>query len=111
MQALEPFYDKLDPAFLNVRKVVREVLQKEEDLNEIVQLVGKVGLRIVCAVAPPHAQHQPGSLAQPCAAASTCCLAAGGRHAKLHCWLWSARKVHSLRSMRPSPAGLAGGGG
>ena len=42
-QALEPFYDKLDPAFLNVRKVVREVLQKEEDLNEIVQLVGKVG--------------------------------------------------------------------
>lgn len=33
----------MDPAFLNVRKVVREVLQKEEDLNEIVQLVGKVG--------------------------------------------------------------------
>lgn len=32
----------MDPAFLNVRKVVREVLQKEEDLNEIVQLVGKV---------------------------------------------------------------------
>lgn len=43
LQALEPFYDKMDPAFLNVRKVVREVLQKEEDLNEIVQLVGKVG--------------------------------------------------------------------
>ena len=41
-KALEPFYDNMDPAFLNVRKVVREVLQKEEDLNEIVQLVGKV---------------------------------------------------------------------
>jgi hypothetical protein len=48
MQALEPFYDKLDPAFLNVRKVVREVLQKEEDLNEIVQLVGKVGCPARC---------------------------------------------------------------
>lgn len=41
-KALEPFYDNMDPAFLSVRKVVREVLQKEEDLNEIVQLVGKV---------------------------------------------------------------------
>lgn len=41
-KALEPFYDDMDAAFLNVRKVVREVLQKEEDLNEIVQLVGKV---------------------------------------------------------------------
>lgn len=41
-KALEPFYDNMDPAFLGVRKVVREVLQKEEDLNEIVQLVGKV---------------------------------------------------------------------
>ena len=41
-KALEPFYDNMDPQFLNVRKVVREVLQKEEDLNEIVQLVGKV---------------------------------------------------------------------
>mmetsp|Transcript_3883 Transcript_3883/g.11248 ORF Transcript_3883/g.11248 Transcript_3883/m.11248 type:complete len:614 (+) Transcript_3883:142-1983(+) len=43
-KALEPFYDNMDPAFLGVRKVVREVLQKEEDLNEIVQLVGKDSL-------------------------------------------------------------------
>ena len=41
-KSLEPFYEKNDPEFLNTRKVVREVLQKEDDLNEIVQLVGKV---------------------------------------------------------------------
>jgi V-type H+-transporting ATPase subunit A len=43
-KSLEPFYDKFDPEFLGVRKVVREVLQKEDDLNEIVQLVGKDSL-------------------------------------------------------------------
>ena len=41
-QSLEPFYEKFDPEFTNIRKIVREVLQKEDDLNEIVQLVGKV---------------------------------------------------------------------
>ena len=41
-KSLEPFYDRFDPEFRNVRKVGREVLQKEDDLNEIVQLVGKV---------------------------------------------------------------------
>ena len=41
-QSLEPFYEKFDPAFMDIRKIVREVLQKEDDLNEIVQLVGKV---------------------------------------------------------------------
>lgn len=40
--ALEPFYEKFDSEFLPVRKQIREVLQKEEELNEIVQLVGKV---------------------------------------------------------------------
>lgn len=67
-QALEPFYDKLDPAFLNVRKVVREVLQKEEDLNEIVQLVGKVGFSMVYAVAPAQADWQPAVDALDCIA-------------------------------------------
>lgn len=43
-KSLESFYDKFDPEFLNVRKITREVLQKEDDLNEIVQLVGKVCL-------------------------------------------------------------------
>lgn len=40
-KSLEPFYDSFDPQFLEVRRVVREVLQKEADLQEIVQLVGK----------------------------------------------------------------------
>ena len=44
-QSLEPFYEKFDPEFTNIRKIVREVLQKEDDLNEIVQLVGKVRAR------------------------------------------------------------------
>ena len=43
LQSLEPFYEQFDPDFINIRKTVREVLQKEDDLNEIVQLVGKVG--------------------------------------------------------------------
>ena len=44
MQSLEPFYEQFDPDFINIRKTVREVLQKEDDLNEIVQLVGKVSV-------------------------------------------------------------------
>eukprot|EP00891_Asterochloris_glomerata_P006726 jgi/Astpho2/6726/fgenesh1_pm.00102_%23_9_t len=43
-KSLEPFYDSMDPDFVNIRKTVREVLQKEDDLNEIVQLVGKDSL-------------------------------------------------------------------
>ncbi len=47
-KTLEPFYDQYDPDFINIRKTVREVLQKEDDLNEIVQLVGKVRLTKKC---------------------------------------------------------------
>lgn len=43
-KALEPFYDSFDPDFVNIRKSAREILQKEDDLNEIVQLVGKDAL-------------------------------------------------------------------
>ncbi|KXZ46920.1 hypothetical protein GPECTOR_39g414 [Gonium pectorale] len=43
-KALEPFYDKFDPEFVQLRTVFREVLQKEDELNEIVQLVGKDAL-------------------------------------------------------------------
>jgi V-type H+-transporting ATPase subunit A len=43
-KSLEPYYDRFDPDFVNIRKIVREVLQKEDDLNEIVQLVGKDSL-------------------------------------------------------------------
>ena len=45
IKALEPFYDGFDPGFIAARKAAREILQKEDDLNEIVQLVGKVRLR------------------------------------------------------------------
>ena len=43
-KALEPFYDSFDPEFIAVRKSAREILQKEDELNEIVQLVGKDSL-------------------------------------------------------------------
>jgi V-type H+-transporting ATPase subunit A len=42
--ALEPFYESFDAGFLPARTLAREVLQKEDDLNEIVQLVGKDSL-------------------------------------------------------------------
>eukprot|EP01026_Neomeris_dumetosa_P073481 TRINITY_DN7567_c0_g1_i1.p2 TRINITY_DN7567_c0_g1~~TRINITY_DN7567_c0_g1_i1.p2 ORF type:complete len:615 (-),score=120.77 TRINITY_DN7567_c0_g1_i1:227-2071(-) len=44
LNALEPFYEKFDPEFVSLRQVAREVLQKEDELNEIVQLVGKDAL-------------------------------------------------------------------
>ncbi|KAJ6727591.1 V-TYPE PROTON ATPASE CATALYTIC SUBUNIT A [Salix purpurea] len=42
--ALESFYERFDPDFINIRTKAREVLQREDDLNEIVQLVGKDAL-------------------------------------------------------------------
>jgi len=35
---LESFYEKFDPDFINIRTKAREVLQREDDLNEIVQV-------------------------------------------------------------------------
>ncbi len=43
-KSLEPFYSTFDPEFVSLRRAAREVLQKEDDLNEIVQLVGKDSL-------------------------------------------------------------------
>merc|ERR1711871_959498 len=43
-RALEKFYDEFDPAFAPARTKCREILQKEDELNEIVQLVGKDSL-------------------------------------------------------------------
>merc|ERR1711907_340344 len=43
-KSLEGFYQKFDSEFINLRTVAHEVLQKEEDLMEIVQLVGKDSL-------------------------------------------------------------------
>ena len=37
-QALESFYDQFDSDFINIRTKAREVLQREDDLNEIVQV-------------------------------------------------------------------------
>lgn len=43
-KALESFYEQFDPDFISIRTKAREVLQREDDLNEIVQLVGKDAL-------------------------------------------------------------------
>ena len=42
MKALEPYYEQFDNDFIGLRTKAKEILQTEEDLSEIVQLVGKV---------------------------------------------------------------------
>jgi len=44
MQALDPFYEEFDNEFVALRTKCKEILQIEEDLTEIVQLVGKDSL-------------------------------------------------------------------
>ncbi|VDO97003.1 unnamed protein product [Heligmosomoides polygyrus] len=44
MRALEDFYEKNHPEFISLRTKCKEILQEEEDLSEIVQLVGKASL-------------------------------------------------------------------
>ena len=44
MRLLEPFFNKLDPEYSNLSRKAREVLQQEDNLSEIVQLVGKESL-------------------------------------------------------------------
>lgn len=44
MRALDPFYESFDPEFVSLRTKCKEILQTEEDLSEIVQLVGKSAL-------------------------------------------------------------------
>lgn len=46
MRALDDYYDKHYPEFSGFRTKAREILQNEEDLSEIVQLVGKVCLML-----------------------------------------------------------------
>lgn len=41
---LEPYYNENEPGFVDLRAKTKEILQKEEDLAEIVQLVGKSAL-------------------------------------------------------------------
>merc|ERR1719482_1059187 len=44
MRALDDYYEKNYPEFVALRTKVKEILQEEEDLSEIVQLVGKASL-------------------------------------------------------------------
>ncbi|KAI9318172.1 V-type proton ATPase catalytic subunit A [Dichotomocladium elegans] len=44
MKVLEPYYEKADPEYISLRDRCKEILQVEENLSEIVQLVGKSGL-------------------------------------------------------------------
>jgi len=43
-KVLEPYYESTEPGFIELRMKTKEILQKEEDLAEIVQLVGKSAL-------------------------------------------------------------------
>ena len=44
MRVLEPYYNAMDPDFLRLRTICREILQQEDGLTEIVQLVGRESL-------------------------------------------------------------------
>merc|ERR1712054_73512 len=44
LTALDPFYEIFDPEFISLGTKTKEILQMEEDLTEIVQLVGKDSL-------------------------------------------------------------------
>merc|ERR1712071_389625 len=44
IRVLEPFFEKFDPEYQFLRQKFKEILQKEDDLQEIVQLVGKDSL-------------------------------------------------------------------
>lgn len=44
LKILDPHYEKNNPGFIDLRTKVKEILQKEQDLAEIVQLVGKSAL-------------------------------------------------------------------
>jgi len=41
---LEEYYSERDPNFMRYQNVLKKILQEEEDLTEIVQLVGKDSL-------------------------------------------------------------------
>merc|ERR1712172_469386 len=41
IRILEPFFNKYDPEYSMLQQKMKEILQKEDDLQEIVQLVGK----------------------------------------------------------------------
>lgn len=55
LQALEPFFEKFDPDFIDIRTKSREVLQREDDLNEIVQvhMLARSGFCQMCSLVSP----------------------------------------------------------
>lgn len=44
LNVLDPFYEEFDPEFVSLRTTCKQILQKEDDLAEIVHLVGKESL-------------------------------------------------------------------
>lgn len=44
LNALEPYFNTFDPDYMRLRATISEILQREEELQEIVQLVGKDSL-------------------------------------------------------------------
>merc|ERR1712078_58583 len=44
IRVLEPYFEKYDPEYSTLQQKMKEILQKEDDLQEIVQLVGKDSL-------------------------------------------------------------------
>merc|ERR1719378_1874240 len=44
IRVLEPYFEKFDPEYAFLQQKFKEILQKEDDLQEIVQLVGKDSL-------------------------------------------------------------------
>jgi len=44
LKALDPFYEEFDPEFVGLRTKAKEILQNEDELTEIVQLVGRDSL-------------------------------------------------------------------
>jgi V-type H+-transporting ATPase subunit A len=44
LKALDPYYESFDPEFVTLRDTISKILQKEDELTEIVQLVGKDSL-------------------------------------------------------------------
>merc|ERR1712032_637100 len=44
IRVLEPYFEKYDPDYSMLQQKMKEILQKEDDLQEIVQLVGKDSL-------------------------------------------------------------------
>jgi len=45
LKNLEPYFNKFDPDYMHLRTTIAQVLQREDELQEVVQLVGKDSLQ------------------------------------------------------------------